>query len=296
MAPRSGSRVSARLIALLVAAAAATGCVPSSAPPTSTVPPAPSITSSTITSTPTAGTLEPSDPEMQTLIPEGEGPFPALVLVHGGGWVAGTPSLMSGLARFLTDAGYLTVNTAYTLSNGIAGFPWAVDDVACAVRHAAAHPDSDGTVAVVGFSAGAHIGALAALDSQSDGGAYGGPCSLPEPVIPSRLVGLAGPYDVSRLGPLILPFFGVGPDEDPELWAAGDPIQQVGKNPGLASLLLHAGDDALLDLDFATDFADALIGAGSEALVEVVEGARHGDLQDPDVVGDLVAAWLAREG
>ena len=75
---------------------------------------------------------------MQTLIPEGEGPFPALVLVHGGGWVAGTPSLMSGLARFLTDAGYLTVNTAYTLSNGIAGFPWAVDDVACAVRHAAA--------------------------------------------------------------------------------------------------------------------------------------------------------------
>jgi hypothetical protein len=28
----------------------------------------------------------------------------------------------------------------------------------------------------------------------------------------------------------------------------------------------------------------------------VVEGARHGDLQDPDVVGDLIAAWLARDG
>ena len=98
-------------------------------------------------------------------MPEGEGPFPAVVLVHGGGWVGGSPGLMGGLARFLTDAGYLTVNTAYTLSNGIAGFPVAVDDVACAVRNAADHPDSDGTVTVVGHSAGAHLAALVALDT-----------------------------------------------------------------------------------------------------------------------------------
>lgn len=227
---------------------------------------------------------------MEVRVPEGEGPFPALVLVHGGGWVTGDPSLMSALARFLTAEGYLTVNTSYTLSNGVAGFPLAVDDVACAVRHAAAHPDSDGTVAVVGFSAGAHIGALAALDE----GSYGGSCSLPDPVIPDRFVGLAGPYDVSRVGPLIGAFFGVGPDDDPELWAAGDPLQQAHRNPGLASLLLHGENDSLLDLGFATDFADALTGAGSEALVEVVEGAGHGDLQDPEVVGDLIAAWLAR--
>jgi acetyl esterase/lipase len=229
---------------------------------------------------------------MQVRVPEGAGPFPALVLVHGGGWVAGTPSLMSDLARFLTGAGYVTVNTAYTLSNGVAGFPWAVDDVACAVRHAAAHPDSDGTVAIVGFSAGAHIAALTALDD----GSYGSSCSLPDPVIPDRLVGMAGPYDVSRLGPLVVAFFGVPPAEDPELWTAGNPLRQAGRNPGLQSLLLHAGNDSLIDLDFATDFAAALSAAGSEALVEVVEGARHGDLQDPDLVGDLIAAWLARDG
>ena len=236
--------------------------------------------------------MAPTDPEIQVRVPGGEGPFPALVLVHGGGWVSGTPSLMSDLARFLTDAGYLTVNTAYTLSDGVAGFPLAVDDVACAVRHAAAHPDSDGSVAIIGFSAGAHIGSLAALDE----GTFGGPCSLPDPVIPDRFVGMAGPYDVSRVGPLIVPFFGVPPGEDPDLWLAGNPLHQAGRNPGLASLLLHAGNDALIDLDFATDFAAALTDAGSEVLVEVVEDARHGDLQDPDVVGDLVAAWLGREG
>jgi acetyl esterase/lipase len=233
-----------------------------------------------------------SDPVMQVRVPDGPGPFPALVLLHGGGWVAGAPSDMSDLARYLTGEGFLTFSTAYTLSNGIAGFPAAVDDVACAVRHAAAHPDSDGTVAIVGFSAGAHIGALAALDD----GSYGGACSLTDPVVPGRLVGMAGPYDVTRLGALIVPFFGVSPGEDPDSWVAGNPLLQAARNPDLDSLLLHAGNDGLVDLDFATDFAAALSEAGSEVLVEVVEGARHGDLQDPDVVGDLVAAWLAREG
>jgi alpha-beta hydrolase superfamily lysophospholipase len=78
------------------------------------------------------------------------------------------------------------------------------------------------------------------------------------------------------------------------LWIAGNPLRQTARNPGLSSLLLHGENDSLIDLDFATDFAAALTDAGSEALVEVVEGARHGDLQDPDVVGDLIAAWLAR--
>jgi alpha-beta hydrolase superfamily lysophospholipase len=114
-------------------------------------------------------------------------------------------------------------------------------------------------------------------------------------VVPDRLVGLAGPYDVSRLGALILPFFGVSPSEAPDLWVAGNPLRQTARNPDLDSLLLHAGNDGLVDVDFATDFATALTEAGSTALVEVVEGARHGDLQDPDVVGDLIAAWLARE-
>ena len=236
-------------------------------------------------------TTHPSDADLDIRVPEGEGPFPAVVLVHGGGWVGGSPALMGGLARFLAAAGYLTVNTAYTLSNGIAGFPVAVDDVACAVRNAADHPDSDGTVTVVGHSAGAHLAALVALDTD----VYGTECALAEPVIPDRLVGLAGPYDVARIGPLIVPFFGVPPNEDPELWQAGNPLNQVANNPDLSSLIMHGEEDGLIDLSFATDFAEALNGAGSEAVVEVVEGARHNEMHDPDVVGDLIVTWLERD-
>jgi acetyl esterase/lipase len=244
------------------------------------------------TSTPGATTGNLPDLGLQIHVPDGDGPFPAAVLVHGGGWVAGSPALMEDLARFLSGEGILSINARYTLSDGISGFPFAVDDVACAVRYAAAHPDGDGTVAVIGHSAGAHLAALVALDS----GFYGEGCPLVEPSVPDRLVGLAGPYDVARLGPLMLPFFGVDPEDDPETWAAGNPLLQTANNPGLSSLLLHGEEDGLVDFRFATDFAEALGGAGSEVLVEVVAGARHNDMHDPDIVGDLIITWLEREG
>ena len=298
---RSPRRLTAALAVLVLSAACASTPAPESAdaltpvfpPDTTTVPPTTNTTTAPSTTSPPAtppDLLPDIGPEI--LIPEGEGPFPATVLVHGGGWVGGSPGLMQDLARFLTGEGYLTVNAPYTLSNGIAGFPIAVDDVACAVRYAAAHPDGDGSVALIGHSAGAHLAALVALDS----GIYGETCPLPNPVSPGRLIGLAGPYDVARLGPFLLPFFGVGPDEDPEIWAAGNPLLRATNNPGLTTLLMHGENDGLVDLRFASDFAQALSAAGSEVVVEVVEGARHNDMHDPELVGDLIVTWLERGG
>ena len=294
MVPGSGRGVAARLIAGVLAILVIAACDPSSGSDTSRAAAVGATTTSLTAATSTVATttayVAPTD-LYEVRVPKGEGPFPTVVLAHGGGWVGGSPELMTDLAQFLTDAGFLTVNTAYTLSNGVAGFPSAVDDVACAVRTAADHPVGDGTVAIMGHSAGAHLAALVALDTD----VYGQGCPLTEPVIPDRLVGLAGPYDVARLGPLILPFFGVGPNENPEMWQAGNPLNQVANNPELASLIMHGEDDSLIDLSFATDFAEALTGAGSEAVVEVVEGARHNEMHDPDVVGDLIVTWLNRD-
>jgi acetyl esterase/lipase len=293
--PGSGRRVAARLIAGALAVLVIAACDQSSGPDTSGTAVVGASTTTSLTAFPstvaTSTTQVISADLLEIRVPEGDGPFPAVVLAHGGGWVGGSPELMTDLAQFLTDAGFLTFNTAYTLSNGVAGFPSAIDDVACAVRTAADHPAGDGTVAVLGHSAGAHIAALVALDS----GVYGRGCALTEPTIPDRLVGLAGPYDVARIGPLILPFFGVRPNENPGMWQAGNPLNQVANNPDLASLIMHGEDDSLIDLSFATDFAEALAGAGSEAVVEVVEGARHNEMHDPDVVGDLIVTWLKRD-
>lgn len=252
---------------------------------TSTIPAQPAATA------PRLDAEELPDIGAEVRVPEGEGTFPAVVLVHGGGWVGGAPSLMSDLAGHLTAEGFLTVNARYQLAASRSpGFPAALDDIACAVRYAAAHPRSDGTVAVVGYSAGAHLGAVVALT----GDRYAAGCPVGGKGIPSRFVGLAGPYDVSRVGIAAVPFFGGGPQAVAEAWAAGNPQLLTGANPGLVSLLLHGENDGVVDLAHAVDFRGALAESGSVALLEIVEGARHRDLHDPAFVGDLIVTWLER--
>jgi len=197
---------------------------------------------------------------------------------------------MRPLARYLNGEGLLTVNTPYQLAGEMPGFPTAVDDVACAVRYAAAHPDSDGTVALIGHSAGAHISAIVALT----GFQYTEECPIPGSGVPERFVGLAGPYDAERLGIIMLPFFGAGPVAEPEAWQAGNPQGLTDENPDLVSLLLYGENDSIVDASFAFNFHDALLESGSESLLELVEGARHNNVRDPDWVGDLIVTWLER--
>jgi acetyl esterase/lipase len=271
-------------------------------PTTTTVPPTTTTTSTTTTTPPPASTTT-SDEQPPTTtdfgpnlgadirVPAGDGPFPAVVLVHGGGWVAGDPSVMSALAVHLTENGYLTVNTPYQLAVEEAGYPGAVDDVACAARLAFAHPDSNGQVAMLGHSAGAHLSALVALNGDD----YGEGCPYPQATLPQKLIGLAGPYDVERLGLLMLPFFGGGPTAEADAWEAGNPLNFVGENTTLSSLIMYGENDTLVDPSFAVDFHMALVDAGTDATLELVEDARHMDLRNPDAVGDLIVTWLARD-
>lgn len=314
MVPRSGIGVIARLNRILLAVGITlAGCSAGSAtivgddiaetvatPPvattvaatTSTTPGASTTTTSTVPvtgATPSTSVAASPIDGIEVLVPEGDGPFPTAVLVHGGGWVIGSPAIMRSLARFLTANGYITLNTPYTLAGKTPGFPAAVDDVACAVDYAASRSDGDGTVVLIGHSAGAHIGALVALDP----GTYGLDCPYPW-VAPDRFIGLAGPYDIARLGPLMIAFLGGDPTEVPEAWTAGNPLNFVDENPGLDTLLMTGDEDALVDLTFAEDFAESLQGTGKTVQVEVVEGARHDDMHDPSFVGDLMLAWLER--
>ena len=308
MVRRQGSSITNRLIPLAILFLLASACSPEgepavttpsaplpaptttsiTEPPTTTTTTFPETTTSEAPGSTTTTTLPEIDAEIS--IPDGPGPFPAVVLVHGGSWVAGDPGLMRGLARHLSDGGFLTVNTRYHLAGEFPGFPNALSDVACAVSYAAAHPDSDGTVAVVGHSAGAHLAAVVALtgDEYTDG------CEIPGTGLPDRLVGLAGPYDVTRLGLLMLPFFGGGPIQEADAWFAGNPLNLTDENTSLNSLLMHGSRDGLVEYAFTADFDEALRASGSESLVEIVEGARHQDMRDPDFVGDLILVWLER--
>jgi acetyl esterase/lipase len=288
------ARRSFRSLAALLISLALGGCsAPDGENTTAPAPATSSISSTTPTSVATTTTTNGPgrDVDATVTVPDGDGPFPAVVLVHGGGWVTGNPGIMDRLADHLNDNGFLIVNTRYTLATSRnAGFPAAVDDVACAVRLAADHPDGDGTVTVVGHSAGAHIGAIVALT----GNRYGTDCLFPGIGLPERFVGLAGLYDISRLAPAMTTFFGGGPDLLAAEWEAGNPQILTDENPGLDSLIMYGERDGLVPSTFAIDFHEALILSGSESILEPVEDARHNDMHDPDLVGDLIVTWLER--
>lgn len=257
---------------------------------TTTTTLAPSTTTTTTASDSTTDTT-PAGVDADVTVPAGQGPFPAVVLVHGGGWVTGGPRLIAPLSDHLNDNGFLTVNTRYTLATlDRPAFPEAVEDVACAVRHAASHPDSDGTVAVVGHSAGAHIGAVVALTGDD----YVGDCAVGGSGVPERFVGLAGLYDVSRLGLAVAAFFGGGSERLPDAWQAGNPQLLADENPELETLVMYGERDGIVSESFAIDFHDALLDSGATSLLELVEEARHNDMHDPDLVGDLIVTWLKR--
>jgi acetyl esterase len=106
-------------------------------------------------------------------IPEGPGPFPAAIIVHGGGWVRGDRlTEVQPLFQPLTKAGFAWFSIDYRLSSDWTQFGAAIEDVENAVRfvksHAAQYRIDPDRIALVGESAGGQLAAMAALNASPE--------------------------------------------------------------------------------------------------------------------------------
>src|SRR6185369_12467916 len=94
------------------------------------------------------------------------GPAPAVVFVHGGGWMHGDPSQAAGNALHFARRGIATIAISYRLAPAHR-FPAPLDDVRRGLRWVRAHADELGIdperIALLGLSAGAHLALLAHL-------------------------------------------------------------------------------------------------------------------------------------
>jgi acetyl esterase/lipase len=96
-------------------------------------------------------------------LPEGEGPFPVVIVIHGGCWLSAYDlGYMSALADALTVAGVATWSIEYRrVGDEGGGWPGTFQDVADAADHLfeiASEYDLDlDRVAAVGHSAGGHL-------------------------------------------------------------------------------------------------------------------------------------------
>ncbi len=101
-------------------------------------------------------------------IPQTARPVPAVIIVHGGGWVAGDRQWnVAPLFEPLSDAGFAWFSISYRLATDVTQFGVAIDDVQSAIRfvkaHAAEYHVDPDRIALIGESAGGQLAAMAAL-------------------------------------------------------------------------------------------------------------------------------------
>ena len=101
-------------------------------------------------------------------VPQGDGPFPAMIVVHGGAWATGTKAQLAGVAQALAKLGYTTAAISYRLAPQNP-FPAQIYDCQAAVRwlrtNAEKYKVDPDRVGGYGYSAGGHLVALlGALD------------------------------------------------------------------------------------------------------------------------------------
>ncbi|HSJ28524.1 MAG TPA: type II 3-dehydroquinate dehydratase, partial [Acidimicrobiia bacterium] len=93
--------------------------------------------------------------------PQGDGPHPLVVLVHGGFWRRQwTRDLMDGVAVDLTRRGFVTANIEYRRVGTGGGWPQSAQGVAEAIDSVVA-AEAPTSVAVVGHSAGGQLAVMA---------------------------------------------------------------------------------------------------------------------------------------
>lgn len=232
-------------------------------------------------------------------IPEGHGPFPVVVLIHGGCWAQGfaTAADIEPLGEALVRRGIAVWNIEYRqLGEAGAGWPGTFQDVLTAIDMlpslARTYPLDLSRVSFVGHSAGAHLALFAASRARLGQPWRGGGEVRPRSVVmidgPAALAPLVG-ADVEICGqPVIVPLMGGTPDEQPERFELVSPAAHL---PLGVRQLLVEGELA----GFMSPYAEAARAAGDRVEVLAPPGAAHFDLIAPSTpVGAAAVDFIAQ--
>jgi acetyl esterase/lipase len=214
----------------------------------------------------------------------GDGPFPAIACIHGGGFRAGTRQGYDSLCIRLAQQGYVAVTVSYRLAPKYQ-FPAAIHDVKAAIRWLRANAkkyriDPD-RIGVTGGSAGGHLAQFLGVTGdvkQFEG--EGGNAEQSSRV--ACVVNYFGPSDFTKS-------YGKSVDaaEVLPLWLGGNLDQMRQKHivasplywvtPDAApTLCIHGTEDKYVAYEQVVWLIDRLKAAGVEADLLTIEGAGHG--------------------
>lgn len=210
-------------------------------------------------------------------VPQGAGPWPGVLLIHGGGWSSGDREQVKGIAERLARRGYVTFNTTYRLAPQHR-FPAQLEDVRLALRwmqaHAAEYRMRPERIGAFGYSAGGHLAALlGTLSSVPGATTHDLPASSPRV---AAVVAGGTPSDLRKFpgGKLVPQFLGSSLQKDPELFRQASPVAHIGPDDP-PFFIYHGGSDLLVPVDHAEDFHTALGRAGVRSELFILRGRGH---------------------
>ena len=207
-------------------------------------------------------------------IPDGPGPFPAVILVHGGGFATGNKTTyITPIFAPLTDAQFAWFSIDYRLGPG-AQLPAPMDDVISALewlhRHAPDYKVDPKRIALLGESAGAYLVDYAAIAARKK-------------IVPAAVVSFYGPHDLTyehsgeTVNSGVAGLTGVhifDADGANKLRAVSPYYMLRERLPPF--LLVHGDADQMVPYEQSTRFCKALQERGDECELYTVTGGLHG--------------------
>jgi acetyl esterase/lipase len=212
-----------------------------------------------------------------------DGPWPAVIYVHGGSWVKGSKSGGTGMGDqpALTAAGFLFVSIDYRLAPEHM-FPAMIQDVKCAVRylraHAAQYNLDPERIGALGESAGGHLVSLLGLSDPSAGwdvGEYIDQSSRVQAVVdyfgPADLTDLT--YDTLQADNGAEETFGATEHGDPLLAAASPVTYATPDDPPF--LIVQGEKDTVVPAGQSQILYERLKAIGIPVTLVMVKNAGH---------------------
>lgn len=246
--------------------------------------------------------------KLDVYLADSDQPQPAMIFIHGGGWMVGSKNAIPDWLIKAVRQGWLSVVSVEYRFIGVAPHPAQVNDCVRAVQfvrqHAAAWNIDPDRIGITGGSAGGHLSLWVALHDD---------LAKPESKTPlarqsSRMrcvLSFAGPTDWTLLDKvehrqppfwLLLDYEPGTPtsEMDAKMIADVSPITFASQDDPPV-MLIHGDQDDVVPIEHARNLTERLKAAGGTVELVVVEGGGHGEGLITDHEEKIIAAFVRNQ-
>ncbi len=227
---------------------------------------------------------------------------PAVLFIHGGGWIEGDRSQLRGYGILLARLGFVCMCNSYRLSNESI-WPAQIQDVNCAIRYLRTNATDLGLdpdrIGVSGNSAGGHLSLMAAATNydqifEGEGGSN---------KVSSEIKAVCAIYppttirQLEMLNPLENAFLMLmGKEAKKEDFDKASPLNYVTEDYP-PCMLIHGSTDSVVRLKDSTKFYEKLIEFNRPASLHIFSEEEHAFDGEPDygrAIADLQALFFKK--